>query len=161
MKLRILDSSYIEDFPKKDFELKGIRELVYSQFSDFFENYPDPVLKDWEIQFIFRYNNTPSLLIYTQGDSYPEEKYKEITVHIPIPNEEEISWGVKDKQYVFEKAYLKKKINNFLSLDVTYLQFRHIEEYVTDCMRRAIKFCIVNGFTVRGRKVKLSKPDRL
>ena len=157
MKVRILDSSYIEDFPKEDFRSKNIRELVFSKFNSFFENYQDDILKDWEIHFIFRYNNTRSLLIYSRGASYPVEKYKEITAHIPIPNDEEVSWGVKETQYIFKKNYLDKKIKDFSSLEVKYLQFKNLEDYVIDCMCRAIRFCLENGFTVSGRQIKLLK----
>lgn len=157
MKLRILDSSFIENFPEEDFKSNEIRELVFSKVNKFFESYPDDMLRDWEICFMFRYNNTPSLLIYTQDVSYPMEKYKEITIHIPIPNDDEVSWGVKEEQYIFKRNYLDKKIKNFLSLDVEYLQFKNIEDYIKDCMYRAINYCIEIGFTVSGRQVKLSK----
>src|SRR5690606_18810534 len=96
------------------------------------------------------------ILIYLKGRSYKAERYKEIVVHIPIPVKEKVPWGIELDQHIYEnESHLDHLMNNFHSLEVDYLGFTNRQDYILDCMRRSVKFCFANGFTINGVKVKV------
>jgi hypothetical protein len=154
MQSRILDSSYVIDFIGSGFDSQVICSKIKLEADKIVESIKDEKLKDWEVHFIFRYNNVKQILIYTQGRSYPKEKYKEITIHIPIPTIDIISWGVTKDQHIYDSNHLDKKIKNFDCLEVVFSKYENREDYIMDCMRRAIKFSFDNGFTINGIKLK-------
>jgi uncharacterized protein YehS (DUF1456 family) len=93
MKVRVLDSSYIVDFPAEDFDSIKILTEIQKAAHTIARHIKNEKLQDWEVCFRFTYNYLNQILIYTRGKSEPKEKYKEITIHIPIPSTNEIRWG--------------------------------------------------------------------
>lgn len=153
---RVLDSAYISDFINNDFNGQEIRQIIKKEADLFAQQVIDKRLIDWEVCFRFRYNHAKSILIYLKERSYPKEKYKELTIHIPIPIREKAIWGVNLEQHVYEdENHLDHLMKNFHSLGVDYSKFINRQDYILDCMRRAVKFCFENGFTINGVKVKI------
>ena len=157
MQSRILDSSFVVDFMGFDFDSANICTKIKLETDKKFNLITDKKLDDWEVHFIFRYNNVKQILIYTKGKSHPREKYKEITVHIPIPIKTEVSWGVDLTQHIYQsKDHLDNLIGNFICLHVDYSKFLNRTDYILSCMRRAIQSCLEKGFPVDGVKVKIT-----
>src|SRR5437879_1409596 len=104
MRLKILDSSYVVNFNGFGFDSENVRSIIKSETDKIISTITNEKLKDWEIQFIFRYNHTNQILIYTRGKSYSKEKYKEITIHIPIPIKDKVPWGVSLEQHIYKDA---------------------------------------------------------
>ena len=155
MKASILYSSYVVNFLNEDLKSNEIIALVKPEIDEIAGTIEDESLKNWEVQFLFIYNNVKEILIYTKDKSYPKEKYKEITIHIPIPTKDIVSWGVNKDQHIYESNHLDRIIKNFNCLAVDLSQFKNKEDYISDCMSRAIKYCFEKGFTINGTKVKI------
>jgi hypothetical protein len=152
---RILISSYVTDFPGVDFDSEEIRKEIKAEADSVLSQAMHEVLNGWEIQFIFRYNTVKQLLVYTRGKSYIKEKYKEITIHIPIPSKDEVYWGVRKEQKVYDENHLDSLINNFDRMDVEYQLYKDMYHYIIHSMRRAITHCLTKGFKINGVKLKI------
>jgi len=155
MQSRILDSSYVVDFIGFGFDSADICAKIKVETDKILSSIDDKKLNNWEVHFIYRYNNVKQILIYTKGKSYPIEKYKEITIHIAIPLKEKVPWGVDLTQHIYKNEnHLDNMIKNFNCLDVDYSKFTDRKDYILNCMERSIKFCFKKGFTVNGVKIK-------
>lgn len=156
MRARVLDSAYILNFVDIGFNGEEVRTLAQQYAEKFTSQIFSQKLIDWEVTFRFRYNNTKQILIYLKERSYPIEKYKEIIIHIPIPIISNTSWGVSLKQHVYkDENHLDSLINNFQILDIDYSKFENRQDYILNCMQRAISHCFNYGFTINGVKVKI------
>ncbi|WP_153799744.1 Imm9 family immunity protein [Foetidibacter luteolus] len=155
MKVRVLDSSYIVDFPANGFDTTKILAEIEKDAHAIARQINDNKLEGWEVCFRFTYNYLNQILIYTRGKSEPKEKYKEITVHIPIPVKNQVTWGVNPEQYVYASPnHLDHLLKNFHRLPVNYSRFEKCEDYVIDCMKRVLAYCFEQGFTLNGIVVK-------
>lgn len=153
MKSRIISSSYLVDFLDVNFDSRAIGKEIKHETDKTLDKIHNSKLNGWEIHFIFRYNTVKQLLIYTRGKSYLKEKYKEVTIHIPIPSIEDVVWGVTKEQEVYDKGHLDSIIDNFEPLDVDFHSYTNLTEYITACMQKAIAFCFINGVSVNGVNV--------
>lgn len=157
MRVRILDSAMIEDFFNNEFDSTEICHSLRIEIEELITPIKNEKLLDWEVCFRIIYNNVRTILIYTKNKSYVNEKYKDITIHIPIPTKDKVSWGVNQDQHVYDNEnHMDSILKNFHSLDVDYALFGNRESYIRDCMRRAIEYCFYKGFTINGVKVKLN-----
>jgi hypothetical protein len=112
--------------------------------------------KDWTIHFQVIYGDKPEIWIYTSMPSYKDHKQKPITIHIPLPTDNIVEWGLNLSKFVKVGMPTDK---GFTKLEVNFKQFKNREEYLIDCMRRAILTCFKNGFTMDGKKLKLKLKD--
>lgn len=157
MESRITHFCLIIDFLDVDFESRKISEILKIEVDNILKNNSFVDQNDWIIQFSATYNNGKHLLVSKNKlGSYPNDKVKEITIPIPIPLKNKISWGVNKEQYVHEITHYDKLLKNFWILDIDYHQFTNRTEYIIDCMRRAIKKVFEEGFTVGGVKIKIN-----
>lgn len=154
MKSRILHSSYVINFLDEGFNSEEISKILKPEVDNVLSDFKNEAIKDWEIHFVFTYTNVKGILIYRKSQSYPKEKYKDIVIHIPIPTNDIVSWGVDVSQHIYDKNHLDKIIKNFSCLEVSFSKFTDRKSFLLDCMRRSIKFCIEEGFVINGIKVK-------
>jgi hypothetical protein len=154
MVARVIISSYIIDFQDVGFDSRKLEEEMSKNANLLIKDYNIPELVDWEIQFIFRFNNTRYIMIYTKSKSFPVEKYKEITIHIPIPSKDDISWGVENNQFISRIDHLDGKMRNFETLDISYDKFDSRLDYISDSICRSLKEILRIGFTLNGIKIK-------
>lgn len=154
MKSRVLNSSLVINF---ELEQRKIQDQVQQEADAILESFDDPKLADWYLKFGFWYNNCKGILIYLSGRSIPKEKLREITIHIPVPTNDKVPWGVDKEQHVYQdENHLDNIIDNFSVLEVDIYKFTNRNDYVLDCMQRAVKFCFEHGFTVNGKKIKVN-----
>lgn len=158
MKSRILNSSYVIDFLDVGFNSNHIKQVIKFETDEILSHLANEELEDWEIHFIFSYNNANSILIYKKGKSFSKERYKEITIHIPIPIRTHVNWGVETSQHVYEENHLNNILKNFSALEVNYKKFENRTDYILSCMRRAIHLCFNEGFTVNGQRIMCNYP---
>lgn len=158
MKSRILHTSLVLNFLDVEFDTNVISEILKTEVDNILDSNNLGNLSDWEIQFKATYNNGRKLLISKNRlGSRPSDKIKEIVIIIPIPKLENASWGVSKYQYIYEESHYDKLLKNFWELNVNYSDFPNRTDYILDCMRRAIKFCFDEGFTVDGVKVNIKQ----
>ncbi len=154
MIVRVLDSALIEDFNYED--STELCSIIKNETEKIIQLVKNEKLIDWEICLRFCYNNVKQILIYSKNKSYPKEKYKDITIHIPMPIKSKVEWGVELEQHIYgNENHLDNMIKKFICLDVDYSKFVNRRDYILDCMRRAVKSCFENGFTINGIKVKI------
>lgn len=153
MIIRVLDSALIEDFNYED--TAELCSIIKTEVEKIIEPFNSEKIDLWNLCFSFRYNYLRQILIYTKEKSDTKLKSKEITIHIPIPIKEQVFWGVNKSQHIYESEnHLDHIIKNFICLNVDYSKFDNRSDYILDCMRRAIKSCFENGFTINGVKLK-------
>ncbi|QEL00419.1 hypothetical protein FKG96_06210 [Olivibacter sp. LS-1] len=158
MQMKVRHVSYVLDFMDKDFDTDSISDALTKEFSGVFESIKNSKSQMWEIQFRATYTNGKMLLISkNKFGNYTSDKIKEITIPIPIPVDETVSWGVKPQQHTLKVDHYDKLLNNFWELDVDYTKFFNRTDYIMDCMRRAINLCFEKSYTVNG--VKLNKKE--
>lgn len=161
MKARVLASSYVYDFVgQSDLDSTLLCAEGKAYADRFTELVDDKKLDDWEVCFRFRYNNVKSILIHLTGRSDRRERYKELVIHLPIPVNKEIGWGVDVGQHMYKDAnHLDHLMKNFSTLGVDYSRFDNKQAYIADCMKRSISFCFSKGFTINGVKVQILLND--
>ena len=153
MESRITHFCLIQDFLGMGFDTNKINEILKMEVNSILSKNSFTNKNDWVINFQANYNNGTKLLISkNKFGTYSKDKIKQIFIPIPIPTN--VSWGVKTEQHTYEATHYDKIINNFWVLDVNFSDFQNREEYILDCMRRAIKKAFEEGFTVGGIKVK-------
>lgn len=154
--MKVRHVSYALDFMDKGFDTDSISNALKSEFKDIFKSIKNSKLLGREIQFRATYTNGKWLLISkNRFGSYTSDNIKEITIPIPIPIDEKVSWGVKSKQHTFKEDHYDGLLDNFWVLDIDYTNFSNRTDYIMECMRRAIDLCFEKGYTVNG--VKLNK----
>jgi hypothetical protein len=158
MRIIVLDSSLIVNFPKEDFDSKVVCDNFSERLSKSVAYINDPRIDEWTLYFVFCYTNSENIYIYMNGRSYLNEKYKEITIHIPIPSIEEASWGVMQEQFVYQdKIFTRPRIKNVDALTVNYSQFSNLTEYILDSMHRSIIYSLKKGVKINSVLVRLEE----
>ena len=156
MESRITHFSLIIDFLDERFDSNRISDILKTEVDHILEINLLSNQNDWVIQFRATYNNGKQLLISkNKFGSYSSDKIKEITIPIPIPLINEVSWGVNQEQHIYKDSHYDNLLDNFWSLDVNIDDFTNREDYILDCMRRAIKLCFEKKYTVNGVKLRL------
>jgi hypothetical protein len=153
MKALIIQNSYVSSFPHNRFKSDLVKYTLENEADMLLKRINLESHKDWTVRFEVVYGDKPEIWIYTSMPSYKKEKQKSITIHVPIPTKDIVEWGVNPSQII--KVGMPNE-NGFTKLKVEFKQFINIEDYIMDCLRRAILTCFTSGFTIDGRKVKLN-----
>ncbi|MFN0290483.1 Imm9 family immunity protein [Pedobacter helvus] len=153
MEIKILDSAYIVGFNS---DTNFLRNQIRIKI---FESVGKVVLQEltgWKLYIYFRYNNVEDILIYLKGRSVPQTKEKEITIHIPMPIRNKVDWGVAKEDHIYDNPkHLDDKLKNFDQLSVDFSKFLKREDYIADCMWRAVIHCFKKGFKINGIELKM------
>ena len=159
MESRITHTSYITHFLDVGFNSVKLSELLKEETDKILGINNFSSQNDWVIQFRATYNNGKKLLISkNKFGSYSTDKIKEITIPIPIPPVDEVSWGVNIEQHTYQEDHYDKIIENFWVLDVDFHKYSNREDYIVECLQRAIKKAFEVGFTVGKVKIKAPTP---
>jgi len=118
MQARVNHTCYVLDFLDEGFNSDEISSELKQVADSYLNACSAEGIDDWEIEFRAVYNNARQLLISKNGlGTYPSDKYKSITVVVPIPKKEDVSWGVDARQYVFGIDHYDDLMKNFNLLD--------------------------------------------
>ena len=153
MKSRITHTSHVIDFLNHDFDSKEIGNILKSEIDEILSTIEISELERWEIVFKAIYTKSDSILVFKKTKSYIDDKYKEIAIHVPVPNKSEVTWGVDDTQFVKlgSPPNLEK---NATKLEIDCKTYSNRAEYIMEAIRKAIYLCFETGFTINGVKVK-------
>lgn len=152
MVARILHTSYIIDFLDVDFNSDEISDILKKETDKKLKQCSIDSLENWEIQFKAIYGKGSVIRIYKKMPSYAKDKQKPITIHIPIPENTKVPWGVHPDQYI-EVGKNANEEKNVSYLNVHFEQYSSRKDYIIQCLRRAISLCLEEGLTINGRKV--------
>jgi hypothetical protein len=152
MESKVISTSYVIEFLNVDFNSFQIETEMKSEVDQILKKIIIKDLEDWKIEFKVIFSGVKKIVIYTRMPSNKKEKNKIIIIHIPIPSIKNIDWGVQDNQYMNSNSSPDAK--NVAFLEVDFKEFDNRTDYINDSIRRAVKFCFEDGFTMNGVKVK-------
>jgi hypothetical protein len=156
MESRITHFCLISKFLDVGFDSNKVSNILKTETDYILKSNSLSNQNDWIIQFSANYNNGKMLLVSkNKFGSYSSDKIKEITIPIPIPLIDKVSWGVSVEQHTYKENHYDNLLNNFWALDVNVADFTNREDYILDCMKRAIKLCFEKKYTVNGVKLRL------
>lgn len=153
MKSRIYHTSYIIDFLDVGFDSEKISQILKKEVDEKLESIQYPELNHWELNFKAVYNNVDKIYLFRKSKSYPIEKYKEVVIHLPIPNQTEESWGVNKAQLINTNLKSAEKFSD--ELEISIGKFKNRETSIIENFRRAIHECLRLGITINGKRIKI------
>lgn len=157
MKISIFHSSYVIDLfnfvntGKVDKRFKKAFQII-SNISD--NKYPS--FSDWEICFKAFYLEGSQIRVFKSLKPYITDKEKIITIHIPIPSEEEVNWGVKKNQ-LNSLNIPDKTLKNCTSFPVQFEESDSLLNHIINCLEIGILFSFQEGFTLMGNKILIQE----
>ena len=158
MQSRVNHSCLIIDFWDNTFNAVEISSELKIKADNLLKQCATDRVADWEIEFRAVYNNARQLLVSKNRlGTYPSDKYKEVTIVVPIPERENVSWGVESNQFIYGIDHYDSLMKNFSALKVDFGNFKNRSDYIKDCISRAIDNCFINGIVINGTKLKLQK----
>jgi len=149
----------IVDFIKIDFGVDEMCDFIDKINTVVGYDESGQLFPDWTISFYFIYTKYSGILISKKGNAIKAEKNKEYNIIIPIPNDKEMSWGIKRSKFPYDITNNKNLNNekNFIKLPVNYNDFSNMKDHVTSCAKEAIINLLINGLTIEGKKIKFSE----
>jgi len=158
MQTSISHISMVINFLNIDFDSNQISEILKKEVDNILRNFSTDNLEDWTLDFMASYTNGMQPLVSKNRlGSFTSDKIKQITIVIPVPIIDTVSWGVNSNQHIFKIDHFDKLIKNFNTLDVNYSDFNNRTDYILECLRMGIKVSFSQGFTVNKGKFKLKK----
>lgn len=153
MKFKLNHSSYVIGLLESDFPKKEIFETIKPEIESYLQNAKNiESLQEWALEFTLLYNNVSDIVLCRKNKSYPNEKYKEVIIHIPIPTKDSVRWGVRSQQLIENNwDYRNSKYTDIFSIDCT--KFDDIASYIIEASKTAIKACFELGVTVNKMRI--------
>lgn len=108
-------------------------------------------LADWSVLIKILFQRTDTIGIAKRTARYPSDKEVSIYIAIPIPDNEQVKYGLS----IVKEAY--SKINNPKYSYVFLPEFSNyddLDSYILESSRKAIDFAFTKGFTCNGKKIK-------
>ena len=153
MQSKINHGSYVIGLLESNFPEREINEAIKPEIDDYLKNAKNTEsLQDWSLHISIVYNNVSDIILCRKNKSYPNEKYKEVVIHIPIPTKDNIGWGVKPEQHI-ENNWDYKNSNYTDILNIDHTKYNDIGSYIIDALKIAIKTCFKLGVTVNKKRI--------
>lgn len=149
---KVSHSSHLIDFTIPGFNYKKIELALEIEINAKLNEYDIPELNDWKIVFKALYGNREKIYVCRQARSQVDMKYKEIIIHIPIPLNSQMEWGIEKNQVVNIKFPENNKYCE--SIEAEFKNHSDKYDFIIDCMRKGIKHTFEKGFTVNKIKIK-------
>ena len=153
MRTKIFHSSYVIDFLDNGFDSTKVGLEIEELISRTLPQDHTEQLKDWSIEFNVIYNNCDQIYIFRKSRSNTSTKCKGVTIHIPIPLNNEVHWGVNSDQRIQDYSEKFKKLK-LEGLEINYLEFSNRSTYILNCLKKAITMTFNLGITIGGFKIK-------
>jgi len=150
MNIKLSPASNIFNFPDIDYG----KDLIIEYLSNITGEINDNSFPDWTLRFTLFFSKGERIGIYKRGNIYPSDKEKELTIIIPIPTNDECSWGIDKKRFAKRPPIVDK---NFKFLPVDYEKFENLKDYIVDSAKNGIKIMLEDGITLKGTKFKISQ----
>lgn len=153
MKVNIYHTSYIVDFPNSEFSTHDISV----EFEKHIQNLLSTIrisesLNQWKISINIIYSHPNTILLFRKTRSIDNEK--EISIHIPIPTSEQVSWGVEKEQHIVKNFY-DISSSYYDSLEINPKNYNDMKSFIFGCITIAIEQLFIKGFTINRKKIKL------
>jgi hypothetical protein len=109
---------------------------------------------DWTVCFYLVFRKYSGIVISKKGNTLKNEKNREYNIIIPIPNDKEVSWGMKKNKFGHD---ITLNENKFMILPVNYNDFSNLHDFVVYCTKKTIVSLLTNGLTIDGKIIKFSE----
>lgn len=108
-------------------------------------------LGDWKLLINILAQRTDAIGVAKRVARYPSDKEYAIYMSIPIPDDEQVAYGL---SYV-KKAFFKKQNEKYsYILKPDFDSYDNIYQYIFESSKRAIDFAFNHGFTCNGKRIK-------
>ncbi|MFG0410011.1 Imm9 family immunity protein [Pseudomonas sp. FYR_11] len=114
-------------------------------------------LNDWNILILVTIRNTNTIGVFKHTRRYPSDKELELSISIPVPNEEQAPYGLPPKNSGFFFPIDEKKAH---TITPEYLRYDDLREYIIESIKSAIAKAFEIGITFHGRKIQFSKTQK-
>ncbi len=144
-------------FGEKDIEWESLAEELKADIEKIIETAEFVEQIEWDLYIRAAFINAREVLVSKNRlGSFPSLKRKEITIVIPIPYIEVVSWGVEKKQHLYDINHYDNLMKNLSPLGVNNSAFTNRTDYIRDSLRRGVRHSFNEGFTINKVKVKLN-----
>lgn len=125
-----------------------------------FESYLDNIaptlnlhdLDDWGLALCVSFSSTDKIGAGKRSVRYLSEKEFEVSVSVPIPNEENICYGIAKSKEIYSNPTNEKY---FYIMDPCYDEYHDLFSYVVASSKKAIDLLFSRGVTCKGKKIKI------
>lgn len=109
-------------------------------------------LDDWRLTVSVLSLATNGIGIYKRAHRYPSDKEFEISIAIPIPDNEQAHYGLAK---VKEDYYRPLNERRFYISNPCFENYDNLYQYILESSKRAIDLAFTHGFTCNGKRIKL------
>lgn len=110
------------------------------------------VLDGWKLTFNVLLQRTDTISLAKQLGKYPSEKECAIYMSVPIPDDSEALYGIREVQQAFLKT-ANEKYSYILPTD--FNGYHNLEEYVLESFKQLIDTALAKPFTFYGKVIVL------
>ncbi|UOY06608.1 Imm9 family immunity protein [Muricauda sp. SCSIO 64092] len=152
MKVTITHISNVIDFLNKGFDTVDIDKSILKEIQLLINNLELKKLVDWELEFVASYVKADEIRIFNKIPIDKEEKLKSVIIHVPIPLQDKVEWGVLPNQHISRTG--NKPLKNVEYLNIDCKDYDNRKDYVRECINKGIHRSLELGFSIDGTKVK-------
>lgn len=108
-------------------------------------------LDGWALLISIVSRSTTGIGVFKRIKRYPTDKEFEISISIPIPDNDMATYGY---QRVKEGFYSPLDDKKFYTLEPDFEKYNSLYEYIFESSKRAIELAFQHGFVCNGKKIK-------
>ncbi len=116
--------------------------------------------QDWKLDFQCYCTPGEEIRVFKSTKPYVRDKQKLVVIHVPIPSNDVVSWGIRKEQFI--PAFYPSGMEKFYTgLSVDFHVSTTLVNHVVWCLKTGISFAFSDGITILGEKVKIENVDIL
>lgn len=141
------------EIPKMDeyVEIGNIRKELNNYAKTNFINLNTEDLADWSVLIKILFQRTDAIGIAKRTARYPSDKEVGIYIAIPIPDNDQVKYGLSVVKEAVLKITNPKYSYDFLP---EFSNYDDLDSYILKSSKKAIDFAFTKGFTCNGKKIK-------
>jgi len=148
----IMSNGY--DFPKTSNVKEEINDFFSKIYQIIIEQKGVNFFPNWSIDFHIIYSIYWDVTgFFKNGYTRTFYKNKVFELYIPIPDNEQVSWGIPKEHFIGKGKNIEPKS---LFLPVNYNDFDNDKDFIMDCVKRTVIELFKRGITIKGEKLKLN-----
>jgi hypothetical protein len=152
MKLEVQFEPHILNFPNLHSETVEVENYIHALTKNVvaLEELPE-----WTIRFLIHLEKEGCLGIYKKGSTYPSyPPEKMYAIHVPIPTNEDIIWGVRKKDFTYRPQIIYDMARDEVE-GIKFSNFDSLSSYIVECSKIGIEQLLKKGISLKGVKIKV------
>lgn len=136
-------------------DVNALEKEVNSYVSEVLAKVNIEGLGEWTLRISVTLRPSDLIGFYKLAKKYPSDREYNISLSIPVPDAEQVSYGFgAPVRKPFYKPLDRKK---FYTLEPQLEEFRNLYDYLLDSSRKALDLAFEEGFTCGGIRIKNKK----